>query len=549
MTMSGDGTTHKNIQFSSRHVTVISSNDGHPKDLFLGVVPEVNHTTDTQFEGWKQTIQDLCNTYNKSPLGNTIPASSTKIWEKLKGYLSDHASDQKKLSGMLERFRWECDRELRGEAAILSGEYRKEWERVFKEKGEEMMEEIGGPAQYHSLSLDEQLQFAQRLVHEAQICLGEQVYERLSPEEKVRIDYWVWSGCAMHKDLNAMKGGVSRMGTWWKECGDGIAPVALMNKFKAIAADSGSIREEALAAAGDRGGAKLTGLLGSLVKHRETKKGHQDRFRAFSMKFLGTLQPVQFPDTSNNRYQSHGFAATEILYHRDLYLTFLHEVADSKALSGELNHLEQNVLTGLNDPPTLAELAVMSLYSQAISAPFAQRIRDSDLNGLDLGPDYDRIKGHMNAIIVEPDLLIGQTTTYQTGTLYGNPWDNEATVRFIQSNQCSLPHLRDILIAFFRGALETWEDFTRDICEEAKVTGATPEQRRLAFRHPANDLNEGALGLLRREYRAFPNITFNMVNMKLMSRSVPKRSYIGSEISQDMKAKPGCCGLHGKPLP
>jgi hypothetical protein len=123
MTWSGDGTTHKNIQFSSRHAVAIPPNDGPPKDCFLGVIPEINHTTNTQFEGWKQTIQHLCDNYNKSPLGNLVPADPIRIWEKLRGYLSDHASDQKKLSATLQRYRWECDRELRGEAAMLSDEH------------------------------------------------------------------------------------------------------------------------------------------------------------------------------------------------------------------------------------------------------------------------------------------------------------------------------------------------------------------------------------------------------------------------------------------
>jgi hypothetical protein len=81
-----------------------------------------------------------------------------------------------------------------------------------------------------------------------------------------------------------------------------------------------------------------------------------------------------------------------------------------------------------------------------------------------------------------------------------------------------LPHLREVLIAFFQAALKTWEEFTKDICDDPKVTGATPEQRRLAFRHPANDRNEGALGVLRQEYRAYPNITFGMANAKLLCK-------------------------------
>ena len=112
MTLSGDGTTHKGIQYLSRHVVAILPNSDPMKDCFLGIIPEVNHTITTQFEGWKETIQFLCEKYNESSLGNEVPANPTHVWEKLRGHLSDHASDQKKLSATLQRYRRECDREL-----------------------------------------------------------------------------------------------------------------------------------------------------------------------------------------------------------------------------------------------------------------------------------------------------------------------------------------------------------------------------------------------------------------------------------------------------
>jgi hypothetical protein len=58
--MSGDGATHNNIQFSSRHVTSVPADTTRkPEDSFMGVHPELNHTTATQFEGWKDLINDL----------------------------------------------------------------------------------------------------------------------------------------------------------------------------------------------------------------------------------------------------------------------------------------------------------------------------------------------------------------------------------------------------------------------------------------------------------------------------------------------------------
>jgi hypothetical protein len=121
-------------------------------------------------------------------------------------------------------------------------------------------------------------------------------------------------------------------------------------------------------------------------------------------------------------------------------------------------------------------------------------------------------------VVDNPDLLLGRAVSHEVGTLYGEKWDNENAIDFIRANLDSFPHLREVLIAFFKGALETWKEFTKDILGDPKVTGATPEQRRIAFRHPTNDLNEGALGTLRQEYRAYPNITFSMVNAKLMCR-------------------------------
>ncbi|KAL5495829.1 hypothetical protein ACEPAI_1293 [Sanghuangporus weigelae] len=45
------------------------------------------------------------------------------------------------------------------------------------------------------------------------------------------IRLWVWAGCGMHKDLNAVKGGDSAMRTKWIELG--VSPISLPNKKNA----------------------------------------------------------------------------------------------------------------------------------------------------------------------------------------------------------------------------------------------------------------------------------------------------------------------------
>ena len=517
VTFSGDGTGCSNIQHDSRHITVIPSNHTDPTDYFVGIKPEVNHTTATQLAGWKAVVDQLCATYNTSPQGKDRPVDPLKIWQKLTGYLSDHAADQKKISNELETIHREADRELRGRAAVLSEPLSKTLE-VLDAKGEEMMERIGGHERWMALSEVEQAELGQQLVRETNIHLGEEAYQRLSAEEKRRVDLYVWTGCGMHKDLNAAKGGAERMSKWWEESGE-TPPVELMNKFKAQAAAATPKNEDPTSAKGPgRGAVKLASLLGALVKHKDPDKGHQHRFRAFCLRLLH--YEVQFPDTSNTRYQSHLYAATEIIDHHQLYLDFLRDVADRKD-KRKLNHMEQNVLDGLNDIPTITELCVLCLYCQAVSAPFVKHIRgpqSKSQNALDLAPFYDRIITHLQTVINNPDLLIGANASPETGSLDGQPWENPIAINTILQNRHLYPHLRPLLVEFLTGALETWKRFTKEFEPGSNISNLTPEERYFAFRQPSNDKNEGSLGLLRGMYRSFPNITLRRLNSRLMIR-------------------------------
>ena len=523
LSLSGDGASHNNIQFSSRHITTVPiKTANHPQDSFMGVHPELNHTTSTQLEGWKDAVERFCASYNSHPDAKCVvdPAS---VWQCARGYLGDHAPDQKKLSVQLEDFRQECDRELRGEEAMLSDDPRDvaERDRLFDEKLEEMFEKAGGKELWSSLSPTERLRWEKETVRDVQIALGELAYERLSPEERVEVDFWVYTGCTMHKDLNAMKGGAERMAKSWEEKKQ-TPPVALMSKAEETAAESGPAPQKGKSGRpSDRGGTKLTSLLGALVKHKNPKKGHQARFRVYCLLVLGF--EILFPDTSNNRYQSHGRAATEIVYRRQLYIDFLQNVRDQKATKGGLNHMEENILTGLLDDATFTELQVLALYSQAISLPLSQLARapyHQSRNGLDLAEDYNRLLKHLGDIVEDPDILIGPNVSSSTATFDGQMWHNPDMIAIILRERSRYPHLRSALVAFFEGALETWETFTRDVLGNPTLLAATPEQRYMAFRRPANDLNEGALGLLRRSYRAFPRITFGQLNARLMCRYV-----------------------------
>jgi hypothetical protein len=512
-TFSGDGATHKAIPYLSKWAVTIPPQGLKPKDRFLGVTPELDHTAATQVESFKRNIGRLCDDYNASPFGTEHFFDHRKIWKKTTGYLSDHAADQKKVFRELAKYHSECDLELRGEEmmSLEDPEAKLEVKQVLDEKEKEMLTEVGGATRWSELPEEERFQLGKKLVQDAEICLGERILARLSDEERREADCCFWSGCGMHKDLNAVKEGADRMSMWWEKSGK-VPPVALINKFKAeTQLDSKVCRS-------DRGGVKLTNLVGALVKHRDPGRGQQDRFRTFSRRAIGV--EISFPDTSNTRYQCYTRAAAEILCHHQLYLDFLSFLATTKTSTpGELNHMEENIRRGILDRSTLTEIIVLALYGEAVSTPFARFLRASeDRNGLDLGPDYDRFKQHIQTIIDHPNLLVSPKIDPTTASLDGQPWRDAGIIKKIEATYHDYPDLEGALISFFQGALEKLEKFTEEFKEGSPISKATPEERWRAFRRPTNDRNEGTLGLLRRMYRRFSNIKFGQLNARLMSK-------------------------------
>jgi hypothetical protein len=228
---------------------------------------------------------------------------------------------------------------------------------------------------------------------------------------------------------------------------------------------------------------------------------------------------IYFPDTSNIRYQSHCDAAIEISIHHNLYINFLDSfVRNSKERPG-LNNLENNVLIGLNDIPTMTEACVLGLYAQAISHPYMRRVRvpeNSPINHLDLGPFHNCLLEHLRNVIANPDLLLGPQVSPATGALDGQPWESPEFMEYISASKQEYPHLRRALIGFFKGALETWERFIPEFHAGSDAMNTTDEEKLLAFRSPTNDINESQLGIKRQMARRAPNMTEHQFNTRLM---------------------------------
>ena len=59
------------------------------------------------------------------------------------------------------------------------------------------------------------------------------------------------------------------------------------------------------------------------------------------------------------------------------------------------------------------------------------------------------------------------------------------------------PQLKPALVAFFKGAQETWKQFSSEYAPGGLIDEATEEEKDHAWMPPTNDVNKGALGSFR----------------------------------------------------
>ncbi|TFY50881.1 hypothetical protein EVG20_g11277 [Dentipellis fragilis] len=527
ITLSCDGTTHRHTNYESRQAVVIKTN-GERATHFLGVESAIDHTSESQRAGWERLVECLYETFNASPRAAEQFADPRDFIIKVTGLHTDHAEDQKKLFRLLEIWKQRTEREVHGEQALktMASEdvLKATWEAT-----QRTIEAVGGLDRWEQLSASEKEALHRTAYRDVMITLGEKAFAELSDTKKKEVNLLVWTGCCAHKDLNAVKGGNAKMVAWWEENGQ-VAPIKLMNKDNARTVANGRSAASDQALEVSQGGAvKLTSLAGAIFNHKDDKKGQQDTLRWFFLDELDRI--INFPDTSNTRYQSHCRAAAELLVHRELYLEFLGIVKDKKE-KRNFNHMEYNVFNGLQDIPTIHELAVLTLYSQAISHPYLREIRASheEANALDFGPLHSRVIAHCRAIINCPDLLLASDATYRTGTLDGQNWDRPESIYAVQRLLPSLPHLRGLLVAFFEGALETWERFSSEFAAGGTISMLSPESRARAWMEATNDKNEGNLGAYRVSQRKNPSMTIHQYNARVAYKKNKTGAYLKSTL-------------------
>jgi hypothetical protein len=333
--------------------------------------------------------------------------------------------------------------------------------------------------------------------------LGTECFDQLPAEIQREHDLFFFGGCSMHKELNAVKGGNTAMMAVWDSKESSDRPVLLANKDNDVTIRLSSLSDGSSAAVEralkltKRRAAKLIEIAGNILNHKDDKKGLQD-FHCLMMEELTDGACSSFPDTSNTRYQTYGAAACHIIKFWPQYIELL-ELAHISKENETFNHMEKNLYAGLHCWRTRLECFCFALNDQAISRPYTQSVRGpgtANLNILDLGPLHNDVKIHLQALVDNLDLLLSCESSHELGALWGEPWEDPTTITACLNLYDSLTLeqqdlAKELLCAFFKGKLKTYERFTLEFAPGGLVATSTQAERDEAHMPATNDANEG----------------------------------------------------------
>ncbi|KIK78092.1 hypothetical protein PAXRUDRAFT_164931, partial [Paxillus rubicundulus Ve08.2h10] len=502
ITLSSDGTMHKNISYQSHHITFLTPN-GKGVMRFAGIGHEVNHTSETQFEGWQELINWMCTVYNgcMAVSGQEKSMDPLELVVKVKGFLMDHAKDQKKLVCLFVKWKEACEREVCGKRALAILP-------LDDVVTEDAISSVSGPTGWDTLSAEAQKSHTEETLYQLHIWLGKECFASLSSKERDAIDFFVWAGCCMHKELNVVKGGNACMQAWW-----GIrnikGPILLMNCDNAAVAVSGgpnSAMASCTVSVSQCGAVKALSLAGAIFCHKDDKKDQQDLSCFFLEANFGYFSP--WPDTSNVQYQSHCDAACEWLVHHEMYVTYLELIMDKKDTRMYTN-IEHNIYSAFHCDSTTQEMSCSAIWGQCISHPYLCNVCSSGDNILELGPLHSHLVTHIKILHANPVLVLGTEATHSLATLNGTSFECPEVIYVIQQllqNKMRFPHIRALLVAFLQGTLETVKRFTAKFSPGGKIDKLTGEQQKMARMNTTNDVNEGTLSTLHVSMRCAPQM-------------------------------------------
>jgi hypothetical protein len=296
-------------------------------------------------------------------------------------------------------------------------------------------------------------------------------------------------------------------------------PVLLANKANAatiILSTEDPDNPAALQAieASSAGAIKLLQLIGALLRHKDGERGYQDKCRIFMLERKLELydldEPGTFPDVSNTRYGCYTYAAAEVVCFHGLIQELVTEIVLGKAKSGTFNHVEKNILKGLNCAVTMTELVALALYGASVSWPYMAMVRgtkERPINLLSLTELHRKLPVFCANIASNPHILLDETTPLEQLTIDGLPFRDEFLFTAITQIRSELPNLLLTITSMFSGCETGWIQFTPEFHIDGTFDRLTPEQRAIVFIPSTNDCSEGMLGTYRVHMRHHPNST------------------------------------------
>ena len=129
-------------------------------------------------------------------------------------------------------------------------------------------------------------------------------------------------------------------------------------------------------------------------------------------------------------------------------------------------------------------------------------------------------------------LLSVNTDSYLSATLDGKVWHQPHIIYTILTMKNDLPHLKELISAFFEGALTTWHRFTAEFTPGGLIDMSSIDEKDGAWMPSTNDVNEGALGSFQVYLRSKPSTTMASYNVQAMFHRNGTQSFMSLHLTE-----------------
>jgi len=196
LTMGSDGTTHRNVNFESRHLNMsvpTYASDGHThRSRLVGVGSATDHSSQTQLDGWISKILEKLDIYNQSPLARRFKRTMqlADFFGHLHGMYGDHAKDQIKLAELVNEMKSTFMNVTLGEEKLL-GMSIPEMREFLSKANDQKISDAGGLSKWNAMSDAEKVQADVKMISSVVLKLGCDAYSCLPADEKHKLDLFV----------------------------------------------------------------------------------------------------------------------------------------------------------------------------------------------------------------------------------------------------------------------------------------------------------------------------------------------------------------------